>query len=107
MRYREYTTNVDFPSIAEETCEQRRSAIALHESGIRQLSVGTVELQRLCSEIREEFKICKNNADRKEVTFGIEEMVKGSNLHPIVAATDEVGIMLADALMKDSAQGTD
>ncbi|XGW33827.1 hypothetical protein V3C99_017913, partial [Haemonchus contortus] len=98
VRYREYTTKVDYPAADEETYEQCRSAIALLESGIRQINLGTEQLRKLYSEIREEYQNCKNKAERKDIMLEIEQIEEDSNLHTILADANELGFMLTTRL---------
>lgn len=93
-RYSEYTTKTDYPIINEDSYEKCRSTITLRLSGVRQIREGRENLKTLYSEIRDEYKNCKNKSERKDLMLEIEEIEQESKLQEAIAEANDLMYML-------------
>ncbi|VDL74044.1 unnamed protein product [Nippostrongylus brasiliensis] len=93
-RYTGYTARVEYSSVDEENYEKCKATTALLQSSINQIKEGRERLEKLYSEVREEYKNCKNKSDKKDLLVEIEEIENESQVHKELASADELIFML-------------
>ncbi|KAK6728973.1 hypothetical protein RB195_006184 [Necator americanus] len=97
-RYREYTKQVEYSAIDEETYQKCRSETALLQSSIRQIKEARENLQELYNEVRDEYKNCKNKSERKDLMIEIEQIEEESQLQSAIAEANDLTFMLTARL---------
>ncbi|KAK6742031.1 hypothetical protein RB195_009726 [Necator americanus] len=95
---REYTKQVEYSAIDEETYQKCRSATALLQSSIRQIKEARENLQELYNEVRDEYKNCKNKSERKDLMIEIEQIEDESQLQSAIAEANDLTFMLTARL---------
>ncbi|EYC25296.1 hypothetical protein Y032_0012g1809 [Ancylostoma ceylanicum] len=100
QRYKEYTVQVEFPIIDEESYEKCRSVIALLQSGIRQIKEGRDHLEKLYNEIRDEYRNCKNKSERKDLMLEVEQIEDESQVLAAIGEAHDLVFMLAARLVE-------
>ncbi|KAK6735991.1 hypothetical protein RB195_018951 [Necator americanus] len=98
MKYRsllwEYTKQVEYSAIDEETYQKCGSATALLQSSMRQIKEARENLQELYNEVRDAYKNCKNKSERKDLMIEMEQIEEESQLQSVIAEANDLSFML-------------
>ncbi|KAK6743431.1 hypothetical protein RB195_010593 [Necator americanus] len=97
-RYGEYTKQVEYSAIDEDTYQECRSATALLQSSIRQIKEARGNLQELYNKVRDEYKNSKNKSERKDLMIEIEQIEEKSQLQSAIPEANDLTFMLTARL---------